>query len=288
MGVERVGVPNFGATLDSIRSEAERNLFPPVDVLVNIGHSVVRGGDGRLVLSGMAQPIRDTGETFPDGGKKFVRTGVEGHVPSPAMWRKRAHNRKEEESAAIMGGGVLVNEAAVVFFNELNSRGQAPKLVVHTGGRPGYMERLRVKENEGVHMRKAFRRSVGRHAEYAEVLETGNKNTKGDMETALKETLDAGHKSLAVIAVGDRLPRCQAFLDELKGEHPEYGDLKVHLIPAERVVKYKAEEKGKEDQWNNFWSRFTSSGAYRKTYNDERAGYDRVVVGAYMKEVGKT
>jgi len=274
---EQVQNTSFEQIYKIIYEQAKQNPVPPTDVLVNIGHSVVlmpSSKNEHLGISGSAQPIEYTGEFWRDGTPKFIRSGTQEYTPPKKLWA---------EEKSILGGGVIAIQGAAYLYNELAQKGSAPNLVVHTGGRPGYLEGTPENENEALYMQQAFVKSVGTNMQEntKQVLETQGKTTKDDMRISLEQAIQNRANSITIVAIGIRLPRCKAFIDELIEQNPQYANLQVNLIPAELLMQQKASQKEKGHVWQNFWDQFAGSMPYQKTYEDEKIGYENAVAKRY-------
>lgn len=253
--LESDGKPSFEELLESTYQEARRNPFPVVDGIATIGHSVSADSSNGS-LSRMAQTVVDTGEMFPDGRRKFIRTAkTEGQMTLTELLNA---------PDTIIGGGEAVMRAVV----ELCKKRQ-PKVLIHSGGRPKYLEIAadrRPELTEALIMKRSIEKQLG--TGIRQVLKENGKNTIDDMKAILEAAREQGCRTIGLVALTLRFPRCLEALSQVKIKYPEYKDIEVIPLPAEVVISAAAGE-----HWNAFWDKYRQSKSYQKTLEDEKGGF---------------
>lgn len=107
-------------------------------------------------------------------------------------------------------------------------------------------------------------------------MENG-KQTKDDVRNGLLVAKEHEFKSIAIIALGLRLPRCEVTMEMVLNEKPELGGISAHFLAAEVIISKLALRKGRLKQWGKFWENFETSKPYQRTYEDEKAGFNALL-----------
>ncbi len=266
--------------------EIEPFHIPETDCLIEFGHGIVsreKGKDGNKTKVWMPTHLLQGVEELglrPDGSKNFIRTGVNREVPP-------------DDPHSIVGGGIMTVTATLEVYEDLLKRGKPPKLIVHNDGRAGFLDKASPDDpsvSEGKFMKRLFEEKL--HREYSgqelpeEELTQWGRNTKDDILHGLETALAHECASVSFVGLGIRLPRAEAFYEQIQEEDDRFKDIKVTFLPAEEIVKNIAMRNGREAQWQNVMEKFKSSEGYKRTLQDEEAGTRAIKKGNYGEAIG--
>src|SRR4051812_45806221 len=110
--------------------------YPKTDVYVQFGHSIEQYRDGSWHLTRLLQAVKNKDEFDKETG-----------YPWPLRTAKYSKIDKKDKEA-IAGGGIFVTAALVDAYESLKAEGEAPKLIIHCGGKPLYIENFNASEGE--------------------------------------------------------------------------------------------------------------------------------------------
>lgn len=272
--IEGAKPPVFEEVLAQLAEESRQEPLPDTDCIIEIGHNIERLRDGRFYPSSLAISVREAG-SWSDGAKKYVRTGIK-----PAGTVKELYQSDE----AIAAGGVLEVVACAYLYDVLRSERHIPKLVIHSGGRPGYLDEAAHDQpdmTEAKPMVELFHHRIALSSSTREImLETG-KNTKDDMRDSLTEALKAGCNSAVILSLEMRMPRCWVFVQQVTAENPQLAVIDVKYRSTEEIITLSAQNKGRLPQWEKALHEFKASKPYQRTFNDEKNGFDMAAKGMY-------
>lgn len=263
-------------TIREANKESGNFTILPTECLVQFGHSIEKGANDKWYLTRLLQTVEELG-VAPDGFKKFVRTGKREPV-NPST------------TNAIVGGGVVNTAATVEIYRQLAERGEAPKVVVHCGGRAGYLDKAALDNptiSEGKVMQEAFNSRLGEKPESQVLIEHG-KTTEDDMRDGLDVALRNGCKSVTYVGLEIRLPRCKVFYEKITGETNKFNGITVNFVSAEDVIGDIARRKGRTAQWEKVLGEYKGSEGYKRTLEAELGGIQALKSGTYGQSLGGT
>lgn len=251
-------------------------IIPPTECLIQFGHSINRGNDGRWYLTRLLQTVEELGIS-PDGFKRFIRTGKGGPVSS-------------DTTSAIVGGGMLTATATAEIYRRLTDKGEAPKVVVHCGGRAGYLDKVAADAptiTEGKVMQQVFNQRLKTQPSQQILIEHG-RITGDDIHNGLETALEFECNSATFVGLEIRLARCKAFYDKITGETDKYKEIIVNFLAAEDVIGDIARLKGRTSQWEKILSAYRESEGYKRTLEAEQGGIQALKTGSYGQSLGGT
>lgn len=255
----------------------ENLTIPSTECLIQFGHSIEKGPDGKWYLTGLLQMVEELGES-PDSFRGFIRTARREFVGP-------------DTSSAIVGGGKITIAATAEVYKRLEAQGEAPKVIVHCGGRAGYLEKAAADDptiSEGKVMQQVFNDRLHSQAKSPQVLIEQNRITEDDIRNGLEIARQYDCKSTTFVGLEIRLPRCQAFYEKIISETDQFAGIKVNFLAAEDVIADIARRKGRIAQWEAILSQFHSSAGYKRTLENERGGIAALKAGTYGQSLGGT
>lgn len=254
----------------------ENLAIPPTECLIQFGHSIEKGPDGKWSLTKLLQTVEELGEC-PDGFRRFIRTARSESV-GPAT------------TNAIVGGGKITAAATAEVYKQLEARGEVPKVVVHCGGRAGYLEHAGADPSitEGKIMQQVFNARLHSQVKSPQILIEQNRITEDDIRNGLKAAVERSCKSATFVGLAIRLPRCLAFYEKIISETDWFAGIQVNFLAVEDVIGDIARRKGRTAQWEQILSEFHSSAGYKRTLENEQSGIAALKAGSYGQSLGGT
>ena len=241
----------------SIVKEGQQGDIFMAECVVVPGHSIERVGENEWVPSRLIQEVDDRG----------WRTG------------KRNQNLGPDSENAIVGGGHAVVLAAEQCCSELSAVGQPPKLVIFSGGRPGYLNENAPDKPElceATPMMGAFGQTP---KETGVVALTESQTTLDDIRNSIQYALSHGLNRVAFILMDVRLERASALWEMMKSNDTNMGSLDVRFLPAEEFLTRHFRS---HPAYENVLSAYQSSHALNRTRLDEARGAEAARNGTYQ------
>ena len=253
-------------------TSAETLQIPQTDCYVEFGHSIGKGKDETWHLTRLLQTVEDKDEVDSETGYHwYERTG-------------KLETVNKSTTNAVVGGGVFVTAAIAEVCKILHVSGKDPHLVIHCGGRPKYLEDNAAGDpevSEGAVMQSEFNKRLKDTSAPPQKLINFGRTTKDDIINSLDTVLESEGKSVTFVGLGMRFPRFEALYQEVMLETDKYNSIKVHMLPAEDVLRAKALEKNRTGQFEAIWKDFTESEGYKRTTAMEEAGMKRLKESTY-------
>ena len=247
--------------------------IPQTDVYAQFGHSVVQGQRDwyptrllQTVTNKMDDIDQETGYPW------YERTG-------------KAEPTGNDTTNVVVGGGAFVTAAMADAYTILAGQGKAPRLVIHSGGRPKYLEASSPEISEGGVMQRAFNTRLnvrGIPLPPQRVIDT-TRTTTDDIRYSLDAVLEAGGTSVTFVGLGLRFDRFMILYQNLREETDKYNGIEVYTLFAEAVLRAKALQLGRGEQFDAQWDNFTQSEGYKRTLAMEQAGIRKLAEGNYGK-----
>ncbi|MBI2196687.1 hypothetical protein HYU45_03710 [Candidatus Daviesbacteria bacterium] len=250
--------------------------IPPTQCLIQFGHSIEQGANGKWYLTRLLQTVEELGEST-NGFRRFIRTARREPVGS-------------DTESAIVGGGMLTTAATAEVYKQLEARGETPKVIVHCGGRAGYLEKAAADPiiSEGRVMQQVFNDRLQSQVKSPQVLIEQSRVTEDDIRNGLETALQFGCTSATFVGLEIRLPRCRAFYEKIISETDRFAIIQVNFLAAEDVIGDIARRKGRTAQWEQVLSRYHGSEGYKRTLENEQGGIAALKAGSYGQSLGGT
>lgn len=215
----------------------------------------------------------------PSGQSGAVRTGKRSleeplHSFSP-----------EDEVQEMVGGGTANVIAAAHVYEVLKQRGQVPKEIIISGGRPKYLENQEPTLTEAKVMKRELLRKLGSDrssiAEDKVTILEESKNTQDDLINSLRLCHSRGYRNVALVNADIAMGRTKAFFDTIledpkDPDHQIFKELNVQFISADDVLELRM---GK--RFRKIKQQLTKTAAYEGTVKNEAIGEEKVRFGKY-------
>jgi len=249
--------------------ESENNIetqIRPVECLVILGRGIEKVNvEGKEVWKPTRYIQRLNSKGFRTGSRE------------PALG---ANDATETEKVFVAGGTANVL-AGIEFYEMFKEKGQEPKLVIFAAGRPAYLDEEPAGFNEGEPMKEIFDRRIG-NEDHETIIQGDDKNTKDDVVNSLKNALEKGMETVAIINTEIAMPRTQEFYKLALQENPEFSQLKVYFIESERLLKERYKDNPVAlSEFEKIQNELKSSEAWKYTKEREDGGIQAIRDGKY-------
>lgn len=184
------------------------------------------------------------------------------------------------DSVVIAGANANVL-AAIQLFEDFARTGMPPKLVIFAAGRPKYLDEVPdTTLSEGVILAAKFKRWVKTENTYLPeiVIQSGNRNTRDDLEASLALAVEKGVKQLGFITVSVHIERVKEFFNLIRKCNSSFKDVDARFFTSENVLldRYRSVA-----LYNKMLEQIQKSEAYKRTLDMERKGIEALRSGTY-------
>lgn len=186
----------------------------------------------------------------------------------------------DDDDVVIAGANANVL-ASSQLFEELSKTGNSPSVVIFAAGRPQYLaDDPDPTLSEGKVLAEKFVRIVklGGANMPEVVIQSGNQNTRDDMEQTLRFVSERNLKQLAIITVSTHMGRVKELFGLFLKENPQLKNLEVQFFDAEKVLlnRYRA-----VSLYKKVLAQLQNSVAYQRTKEKEQRGIEVLLSGNY-------
>ena len=226
-----------------------------MDVLCVFGRPIEKV-NGRWALSAYFERLSETG----------AHTGVRSPDIDP----------NADDPRIVVAGAEANATASALFFEKLRRKGDAPKMVVFSAGRPPYLRNDPDPTlNEARFFKKMFLRYADPHSSTKLVLQTQNINSYGDVFETLRLARAKKLESVGFVTVTVHMARCKEFYRHVLRREPSLGSVETEWFASETLLLELSPA-----AYDHLWEAMISK-AYARTAERERRGIAALRAGMY-------
>lgn len=195
----------------------------------------------------------------------------------------------EDKIQEMVGGGTANVIATAHIYELLQKRGQTPKEIIISGGRPGYLEKEEPNITEAKVMKSELLRrlkadSIAMPKDLFTLIEH-SRNTKDDLVNSLRLCHEHGYKKVALVNASIAMGRTLAFYETIRDNPKDpdaaiFKELDIQFIPADDVLNMRM---GKH--FDRIKAKLVETKAYKQTLENERIGEEKAHKSEYGQDV---